>query len=453
LKRWTGLQILAVRNSSDISVEDHSPSLWRGIAIALLGAVLLAGCQESSIPKQLKPVPSGLTEKMRQMNMSETGPVFIRIFKESSELEVWKQQRDKKYALLKTYNICRWSGVLGPKVAEGDRQAPEGFYTVTPGQMNPKSSYYLAFNIGYPNAFDRSHGRTGSHLMVHGACSSAGCYSMTDEDAGELFALARDSFRGGQRAFQIQAFPFRMTPANMAKHRDSQHFAFWKMLKTGYDTFEITKVPPKVDVCGKQYVFNADAGGRSFSAAAACPAYQVPEDLKIALEAKEAVDEAKLTEAVVQLKEQAAKAAEEKRVAEENRVAAEAEAARKQAAKEARVAKISKKLGVFGRLLGGDKDESDADIATSSVPPAAKEPDAPLTAFAPADAPVPPPKPKASGTPAPAAIAPAPVTPPQVNPPIAETETKKTITPEMTPENPPVGSFVKKEFLWPGEGG
>ena len=445
---WTDLQLFAGQNGGNLPLPRRSLHLWRKIAMAVVGAALLAGCQESNIPKQLKPVPPGLAEKMRQQSMSETGPVFIRIFKESSELEVWKQRRDTTYGLLKTYSICKWSGELGPKIVEGDRQAPEGFYTVTPAQMNPKSSYYLSFNIGYPNAFDRSLGRTGSHLMVHGACSSAGCYSMTDEDAGELFALARDSFRGGQRSFQIQAFPFRMTPGNMARHRDSKHFAFWQMLKTGYDTFEITKIPPKVDVCGKKYVFNADAGGRSFSAAAACPPYQIPEDLKIALQAKESADDAKLAETVTQLTEQAAKEAEDKRIAEEKRVAAEAEAARKQAAKDERVAKISKKLGVFGRLLGGDKADAEADPQVTSSTSTANKAETPVTAFAPADTPVPPKKPKASVPP----VA-APATPAKAETPVAGTETKKTITPEMTPDIPPVGSFVKKEFLWPGEEG
>ncbi len=116
-----------------------------------------------------------------------------------------------EYALLKTYPICRWSGELGPKIKEGDRQAPEGFYTITPGQMNPNSNYYLAFNTGFPNAYDRSWGRTGSELMVHGDCSSRGCYAMTDEQMQEIYALARESFFGGQKAFQLQAYPFRMT--------------------------------------------------------------------------------------------------------------------------------------------------------------------------------------------------------------------------------------------------
>ncbi len=125
--------------------------------------------------------------------------------------------------------------------------------------MNPNSSYYLAINIGFPNAYDRANGRTGDFLMIHGDCSSRGCYAMTDEQIAEIYALARESFFGGQRAFQIQAYPFRMTPLNMAKHRNSPHMAFWRMLKKGYDHFEVTRLEPKVDVCEKRYVFDAES--------------------------------------------------------------------------------------------------------------------------------------------------------------------------------------------------
>src|SRR5438128_8066356 len=137
--------------------------------------------------------------QLEQKNMPKDSPILIRLFKEESEIEVWKQDTSGRFALLKTYPICRWSGELGPKTREGDRQAPEGFYTVTPGQMNPNSHYYLAFDIGYPNAFDRSHGRTGSQLMVHGTCSSRGCYAMTDEGIAEVYAIAREAFAGGQK--------------------------------------------------------------------------------------------------------------------------------------------------------------------------------------------------------------------------------------------------------------
>ena len=200
-------------------------------------------------------------------------------------------------ALLKTYPICRWSGDLGPKIKEGDRQAPEGFYTITPSLMNPNSSYYLSINMGYPNAYDRSNNRTGAFLMIHGDCSSRGCYAMTDEQIAEIYALARESFFGGQSSFQIQAFPFRMTPQNMARHRNSPHLAFWKMLKTGYDHFEVTRQEPKVDVCDRRYVFNTEATGR-YSSTAACPAMTTPDDVLAAVRSKQQRDEAQVADLI-----------------------------------------------------------------------------------------------------------------------------------------------------------
>jgi len=253
---------------------------------ALVAAVALAGCNPDMVPTGRAQAP--LSEKMlsdiASKNMDKESPILARIFKEEAEMEVWKKTRDGEYALLKTYPICRWSGDLGPKKKEGDRQAPEGFYTITPGQMNPASNYYLAFNTGFPNAYDRSHGYTGSELMVHGDCSSRGCYAMTDEQIQEIYALARESFHGGQKAFQLQAFPFRMTALNMAKHRNSPHFAFWKMLKEGYDNFEAVKQEPKVAVCEKRYVFDpAETDDATkplkFNATGKCPAYQLDKNI------------------------------------------------------------------------------------------------------------------------------------------------------------------------------
>ncbi len=215
-----------------------------------------------------------------EKNMDKESPILIRIFKEEAEMEVWKRTRESKYALLKTYPVCKWSGNLGPKKKEGDRQAPEGFYTITPAQMNPNSNYYLAFNTGFPNVYDRAHGYTGSELMVHGDCSSRGCYAMTDEQIQEIYALARESFFGGQKQFQFEAFPFRMTALNMAKHRNNPNFEFWKMLKEGYDDFEATRQEPKIAVCEKRYVFDAAPrdgakGPLRFNANGKCPAYQL----------------------------------------------------------------------------------------------------------------------------------------------------------------------------------
>src|SRR5262245_4732139 len=244
------------------------------VAAAGLVSLALASCSDYGgvLPKANRPLDPKTRNLVERKGMDQQSPILIRIFKEDSTLEVWKQERSSgRYALLKDYEICTWSGVLGPKQKEGDRQAPEGFYTVTPAQMNPNSSYYLSFNIGYPNAYDRAYGRTGTNIMVHGACSSAGCYSMSDEDAGEIFALARDAFKGGQRQFQIQAYPFRMTPENIARHRGDPNMEFWMNLKVGYDHFEVTRQVPTVEVCNKTYVFDADAGGKTFNATAACP--------------------------------------------------------------------------------------------------------------------------------------------------------------------------------------
>ena len=430
--------ILGAQLKREFDMAARSLSVRKIIAAVFVGAALLAGCQQSDIPKHMKPVTKVLTEKMQEKNMSETAPIFIRIFKESSELEIWKKQRGGKYALLQDYHVCKWSGALGPKKAEGDRQAPEGFYAVTPAQMNPKSKYYLSFNIGYPNSFDRALERTGTHLMVHGACSSAGCYSMTNDDAGELFGLARDSFRGGQRAFQIQALPFRMTAENLARHRNNENFDFWKMLKTGSDHFELTHQPPKVDVCDKRYVFNADAEGRKFSPSRACPSYKVNEELEIAVAEKQAADEIEFAEAVARLAVEAETADEEQRLAESLRVVAEAEAAEKLALKEARATKISKNIGVFGRLFGRDKKTSEPEAVIAPPLPNAALAETPVIAVAPPSPslpPVPTRRPKtppvvtASAEPAQSVNA----TPPSIDAPIAEIATKATITPVMRP--------------------
>ena len=276
------------------------------VSAALICAVSLSGCKsDGSLPytagKSNAPIPPRLLADIAEKNMDVSSPILVRVFKSESELEVWKQDRTGRFALLKTYPICKWSGDLGPKVREGDRQAPEGFYDITPAQMNPNSQFYLAFNLGYPNAFDRAHDRTGAHLMVHGDCSSRGCYAMTDEQILEIFALGRESFFGGQKSFQVQAFPFRMTPANMAKHRNNPHMPFWRMLKEGYDHFEVTRLEPKVNVCEKRYVFNAQSpnGGAqplNFSPRGACPVYEVPQEIASAVYEKKRNDDMQIAQ-------------------------------------------------------------------------------------------------------------------------------------------------------------
>ncbi|MGC2083172.1 MAG: murein L,D-transpeptidase family protein, partial [Bradyrhizobium sp.] len=275
---------------------------------ALAAGSLLAGCNSDGVSlannaKANQPVPSKLVAAMGEKNMDPQSPILIRLFKQEAELEVWKQDRNGQFGLLKTYPICRWSGDLGPKVREGDRQAPEGFYSISPSQMNPQSAYYLSFNTGYPNAYDKSLGHTGSELMVHGDCSSRGCYAMSDEQIAEIYALGRDSFFGGQRAFQFQAYPFHMTAANMARHRNNPNMPFWKMIKEGNDHFEVSRQEPKVDFCEHKYVFDAQKPPGAtrdpvFDASAKCPAYVVADSLASAVREKQAADDSEFNKLV-----------------------------------------------------------------------------------------------------------------------------------------------------------
>ena len=209
--------------------------------------------------------------------MKTEAPIFIRIFKEESELELWKQRDDGRFYHFKTYPICNWSGDLGPKERQGDKQAPEGFYTISNEQMNPNSSFHLAFNLGYPNAFDKAHRRTGEFLMVHGKCKSAGCYAMTDALIEEIYALAREQFIGGHTSFQVHAYPFRMTAEKMAQYRKHKWYPFWVTMKEGYDFFETTRQTPQVAVCERKYLVNVNFVGNSATrvdAEGQCPTFE-----------------------------------------------------------------------------------------------------------------------------------------------------------------------------------
>lgn len=251
--------------------------MWYALKVISIGimVVSLSGCVSTVLDvdnKASQPIPASLMAEMSRKLVSPVSPILIRIFKQESELEIWKQDRTGKYVLLKTYPMCRWSGKLGPKTREGDRQAPEGFYHVNAGMLNPTSQYYLSFNLGYPNRLEAALGYSGDALMVHGACTSSGCYALTDDGVAEIYAVAREALKGSQQSFQVQAFPFRMTPQNMAKYRDDQNFAFWTDLKRGYDSFEVTRRQPKISHCGGRYVVDAEfEGGEPRNPLAACP--------------------------------------------------------------------------------------------------------------------------------------------------------------------------------------
>lgn len=198
-----------------------------------------------------------LKKALEAQGLHAGAPVFIRIFKEERQLELWLRKDDGTYALFRTYPIAAMSGELGPKLAEGDNQAPEGFYDVPPAAMKADSTFHLAFNLGYPNAYDRAHGRTGSFLMVHGSEVSIGCYAMTDAKIEEIYTLCDLALKNGQSSFQVHSFPFRMTEQRMATAAGNKWEDFWKNLKEGYDLFERGKTPPEVAVSDGRYVFQA----------------------------------------------------------------------------------------------------------------------------------------------------------------------------------------------------
>jgi murein L,D-transpeptidase YafK len=261
-----------------LRLNDAIQPVRANIRRSLMAAAILAlasGCTTASL-EGIGPstaITASLAREIKAKGFREEDPVLVRIFKEESELEIWKKRPSGQYALFKTYPICRWSGKLGPKRKIGDRQAPEGFYAVSMGQLNPKSEYYLSFNLGYPNRLESALGYKGEALMVHGACSSAGCYAMSDQGVAEIYAIALKALQSGQRQFQVQAFPFRMNARNMAEHQGDPNMSFWRDLKVGYDSFERTRQQPSVAMCGGKYVFNKSfTNGEPSDPLAACPA-------------------------------------------------------------------------------------------------------------------------------------------------------------------------------------
>lgn len=205
---------------------------------------------------------ASLGRELSAKNLALGAPVFLRITKTQSradkqgKLEAFVENDDGDFVLFKMWDICTYSGKLGPKLKQGDGQSPEGFYFVKPGQMNPYSSYHLSFNLGYPNTFDRAHGRTGNYLMVHGDCVSIGCYAMTDEGIEEIYTLLAGALNAGQPYVRVHVFPFPMTDENLKAHKNNKNISFWKNLKTGWDWFEDQSRPPNVNTAQKRYIFD-----------------------------------------------------------------------------------------------------------------------------------------------------------------------------------------------------
>ena len=227
-------------------------------ALALILAACSSRAPETQRDSRLirRPPNPTLQDRLEARGFRFGAPAFIRIFKKEEVLEVWLQKDSGEYALFLDYPICIYSGELGPKTREGDKQSPEGFYAVGREAMNPNSQYHLSFNLGYPNAYDRAHGYSGSMLMVHGKCVSIGCYAMGDRQIEEIYTLVGSALQRGQPYVRVHAFPFRMTDANLAAYSEHRWYDFWRMLKPGYDYFERYHQPPEIDVIGGQYALS-----------------------------------------------------------------------------------------------------------------------------------------------------------------------------------------------------
>lgn len=219
--------------------------------IALFIAMLLIPCVSFAALTGSNSSASSLSKEYKQQLMGS--PVYVQIFKEERTLELYVKMGEQ-YQLLDSFRICNYSGGLGPKQRQGDFKSPEGFYNVQRNQLKPDSRFYKAINIGFPNAFDRAHGYEGKYLMIHGACVSVGCYAMTDSGIDEIFQFVTGALVFGQPNVQVSIYPFRMTDANMARHKYSVYTDFWKQLKPGYDYFEQTHKPPVVSIVNGRYV-------------------------------------------------------------------------------------------------------------------------------------------------------------------------------------------------------
>ena len=241
--------------------------------ICVFCMITLASCEEekASAPamNKIKELPGkeraakaaenvrpGLERDLAAVGLKFGDPVFIRAFKEEKQLDFYVRSRaSQKFELFRTYLIAGASGILGPKLAEGDFQVPEGFYSVPPRAMNPDSQFHLALNIGYPNEFDLAYQRTGSFIMIHGNCVSIGCLAMTDEKIDEIYTLCDAAHNAGQHSVSVHIFPFRMTEARVRASAGDPNEGFWKNLREGYDWFNNNHLPPEVSVEGGKYVF------------------------------------------------------------------------------------------------------------------------------------------------------------------------------------------------------
>ena len=180
--------------------------------------------------------------------------IYIRIFKHSKELELWgKNKNDKTFKILKTYDVCRTCGKLGPKRQQGDMQIPEGFYHVD--AFNPASNFYLSMRVNYPNKSDKIlgvKGNLGGNICIHGACVTIGCVPITDDKIKELYLFCIEAKNSGQSKIPVTIFPARLSDKNFQTLKtkygsDKGKVNLWSDLKVAYDLFKKTNQLPTIE--------------------------------------------------------------------------------------------------------------------------------------------------------------------------------------------------------------
>jgi murein L,D-transpeptidase YafK len=209
----------------------------------------------------VQPVETDNASSALEADLEENGfrlgaPAFIRVLKADSSLEVW-MLKGARFQLYRSYSICKWSGVLGPKLYEGDRQSPEGVYFITGGDLIVNARWHRAMNVGFPNPRDRALGLTGSGILIHGKCSSVGCFALTDDVVEDVYDIVQAALQAGQPRVPVHIFPFELTREKLAGVAGDEWSDFWKELKRGHDLFLRDGLPPRTYVCNGRYAFQS----------------------------------------------------------------------------------------------------------------------------------------------------------------------------------------------------
>ena len=179
--------------------------------------------------------------------------LYLLAFKQEKLLEVWARNKgDERFSLLTSYEICKTSGIPGPKRMQGDLQIPEGFYHIS--AWNPWSNFHLSMCINYPNPSDRIlgvKGKLGGDICIHGSCVTIGCLPLTDEPIKELYILCVETRNNGQSRIPLTIYPARLSQEKYSQlmdeySADADRLDLWKDLFTAYQLFISTKQLPEI---------------------------------------------------------------------------------------------------------------------------------------------------------------------------------------------------------------